>query len=40
MTRGVVPLLRVISTAIALVVAIAPPVDVIVMVFSVASNPR
>ena len=37
---GVVPLVRVISTAVAPVVVIAPLVEVIVFVLSVASNAR
>jgi len=37
---GVVPLARVISTAIAPLVVIAPLVEVIVLVLSVASRPR
>src|SRR5882672_2881641 len=39
-TSGVVPLLRVISTAVAPLVVIAPLVEVMVKVFSVASSPR
>src|SRR6185369_9982426 len=39
-TNGVVPTARVISTAVAPVVATAPPFDVMVSVLSVASNPR
>jgi len=40
MISGVVPLPRVISTAMTPLVLIAPPVDVSVMLLSVASSPR
>jgi hypothetical protein len=40
MASGVVPLARVISTAIAPLVLIDPPVDVSVMLLLVASSPR